>query len=147
MLTVCALQFDKPYFTSLMAFLGKEREKGVSVYPPAEEVYSWSDACAFRDVKVVILGQDPYHGPSEAHGLCFSVKKGVKIPPSLRNMYKELSTDIDGFVAPKHGYLQSWAEQGVLLLNAVLTVQHKKANSHKDQVIILSVFPSCVRSP
>jgi uracil-DNA glycosylase len=93
-----------------------------------------SDACDFKDVKVVILGQDPYHGPGEAHGLCFSVKEGVKIPPSLRNMYKELATDIPGFVAPKHGYLQSWSEQGVVLLNAVLTVKHKTPNSHKNQV-------------
>eukprot|EP00038_Savillea_parva_P017760 m.229370 g.229370 ORF g.229370 m.229370 type:complete len:317 (+) comp38996_c0_seq1:86-1036(+) len=124
---------SKPYFAKLMAFLQAERARSKVVYPPPHEVFSWSDACEFKDVKVVILGQDPYHGPGEAHGLCFSVKKGIAIPPSLRNMYKELATDIDGFVPPKHGYLQSWSQQGVLLLNAVLTVQHKTPNSHKDQ--------------
>jgi len=130
---VLKTEFDQPYFSKLMAFLATEHERKMKVYPPAEEVFSWSDACHFKDVKVVILGQDPYHGPGEAHGLCFSVKKGVQIPPSLRNMYKELSTDIKGFEPPRHGYLGSWAEQGVLLLNSVLTVRHKSAASHKDQ--------------
>ncbi len=91
-------------------------------------------ACPIQDVKVVMLGQDPYHGPGQAHGLCFSVRVGVGIPPSLRNMYKELSTDVDGFMAPSHGYLMGWARQGVLLLNACLTVRHKEPNSHAGKV-------------
>eukprot|EP00730_Choanoeca_flexa_P010632 TRINITY_DN1927_c0_g1_i1.p1 TRINITY_DN1927_c0_g1~~TRINITY_DN1927_c0_g1_i1.p1 ORF type:complete len:283 (+),score=81.10 TRINITY_DN1927_c0_g1_i1:97-945(+) len=126
-------EFEKPYFKQLMAFLKAQKAAGKTIFPPAEDVHSYSRACNINDVKVVILGQDPYHGPNQAHGLCFSVRKGVAIPPSLRNIYNELAEDIDGFVKPTHGYLQSWAEQGVLLLNAVLTVERSKANSHKNQ--------------
>lgn len=97
---------------------------------PKDQVFSAFDMTPFEDVRVVILGQDPYHGAQQAHGLAFSVLPGVKIPPSLRNMYKELADDIEGFVPPTHGYLASWAKQGVLMLNTVLTVEEGKAHSH-----------------
>lgn len=125
-------EFQQPYFEKLSAFLANERQQRTT-YPPEEEVYSWTRYSALRDVKVVILGQDPYHGPGQAHGLCFSVPVGIKPPPSLLNMYKELEDDIPGFVRPPHGYLLGWAKQGVLLLNACLTVQAHQANSHKDK--------------
>ncbi|XP_038070739.1 uracil-DNA glycosylase-like [Patiria miniata] len=125
-------EFNKPYFNKLQDFVEKERQSK-TIYPPADQVYSWTQLCSIHDVKVVILGQDPYHGPGQAHGLCFSVKKGVSPPPSLVNMFKELSTDIDGFETPRHGNLTGWAKQGVLLLNAVLTVQAHQANSNKDK--------------
>ncbi|WP_036829732.1 uracil-DNA glycosylase, partial [Photobacterium sanctipauli] len=98
--------------------------------PPQPDVFNALTATPLDAVKVVILGQDPYHGPDQAHGLSFSVRPGVKVPPSLANMYKELANDIPGFQIPSHGYLQSWAEQGVLLLNTVLTVEQGKAHSH-----------------
>ncbi|XP_022091813.1 uncharacterized protein LOC110979932 [Acanthaster planci] len=125
-------EFKKPYFTKLQNFVEKERLTK-TIYPPANQVYSWTQLCSIHDVKVVILGQDPYHGPGQAHGLCFSVKKGVDPPPSLVNMFKELAADIEGFQIPHHGDLTGWAKQGVLLLNAVLTVQAHQANSHKDK--------------
>ncbi|XP_070689941.1 uracil-DNA glycosylase [Pempheris klunzingeri] len=125
-------EFGKPYFTKLMNFVCEERKRN-TVYPPAEQVFTWTQMCDIRDVKVVILGQDPYHGPNQAHGLCFSVKRPVSPPPSLENMYKELVSDIEGFQHPGHGDLTGWAKQGVLLLNAVLTVRARQANSHKDQ--------------
>lgn len=128
--TALKAEFTKPYFVKLMAFLTEQRSLKVQVFPPAEDVYSWSRFCTPEQVKVVILGQDPYHDDGQAHGLCFSVKPGVKPPPSLANMYKELATDIDGFKPPAHGYLAPWAEQGVLLLNAVLTVKAHTANAH-----------------
>lgn len=120
-----------PYFIETIETVKQEREQGVVVYPPADEVFSAFSSTEFSDVKVVIIGQDPYHGPNQAHGLCFSVKPGIKPPPSLANMYKELVQDIEGFEIPNHGYLQSWAEQGVLLLNTVLTVREGQAHSHK----------------
>lgn len=125
-------EFGKPYFKQLMAFVSEERTRH-TIYPPAEEVFTWTQMCDIDDVKVVILGQDPYHGPNQAHGLCFSVKRPVPPPPSLENMYKELASDIDGFSHPGHGDLTGWAKQGVLLLNAVLTVRAHQANSHKDK--------------
>ncbi|XP_049907904.1 uracil DNA glycosylase a isoform X1 [Epinephelus moara] len=125
-------EFGKPYFKRLMNFVSEERKRH-TVYPPAEQVFSWTQMCDIRDVKVVILGQDPYHGPNQAHGLCFSVKRPVHPPPSLENMYKELVSDIEGFEHPGHGDLTGWSQQGVLLLNAVLTVRAHQANSHKDQ--------------
>uniref|UniRef100_A0A3Q3WXI2 Uracil-DNA glycosylase n=1 Tax=Mola mola TaxID=94237 RepID=A0A3Q3WXI2_MOLML len=125
-------EFGKPYFKQLMTFVAEER-KCRTVYPPADQVFTWSQMCDMRDVKVVILGQDPYHGPNQAHGLCFSVKRPVHPPPSLENMYKELASDIEGFQHPGHGDLTGWAKQGVLLLNAVLTVRAHQANSHKDK--------------
>ncbi|KAL4646675.1 uracil-DNA glycosylase [Arapaima gigas] len=125
-------EFEKPYFRNLISFVSEERKKH-TVYPPAHQVFTWTQMCSIRDVKVVILGQDPYHGPSQAHGLCFSVQKSVPPPPSLVNMYKELASDIEGFRHPGHGDLTGWAKQGVLLLNAVLTVRAHQANSHKDK--------------
>ncbi|KPV97415.1 Uracil-DNA glycosylase [Pseudoalteromonas sp. P1-9] len=126
-----AVEKQQDYFKDTLEYIAKRRAEGVNVFPPADEVFSAFSSTAFEDVKVVILGQDPYHGPNQAHGLAFSVKPGIKAPPSLANMYKELATDIDGFAIPNHGYLQSWAEQGVLLLNTVLTVEQGQAHSHK----------------
>ncbi|XP_077456446.1 uracil-DNA glycosylase [Stigmatopora argus] len=127
-----AAEFGKPYFKQLMQFVKEERTRH-TVYPPADHVFTWTQMCQINDVKVVILGQDPYHGPNQAHGLCFSVKRPVPPPPSLENIYKELVNDIEGFQHPKHGDLSGWAKQGVLLLNAVLTVRAHQANSHKDK--------------
>jgi uracil-DNA glycosylase len=118
------------YYSEVERFVAAQRAQGKNIFPPQEEVFSAFDAVAFKQVKVVILGQDPYHGAGQAHGLSFSVKPGVKIPPSLRNIYKELHQDISGFTIPEHGYLQKWADQGVLLLNTVLTVEEGKAHSH-----------------
>ncbi|XP_041058880.1 uracil DNA glycosylase a isoform X1 [Carcharodon carcharias] len=126
------VEFSKPYFSRLMGFVAMERKRYM-VYPPPHEVFTWTEICNFHDVKVVILGQDPYHGPKQAHGLCFSVKRPVLPPPSLENMYKELQWDIEGFEPPQHGDLTGWAKQGVLLLNAVLTVRAHNANSHKER--------------
>ncbi|UXI00863.1 uracil-DNA glycosylase [Photobacterium sp. TY1-4] len=120
----------EPYFQQLTQTLADERAAGKAIYPPESEVYRAFDLTPLSQVKVVILGQDPYHGPDQAHGLSFSVKPGVKPPPSLANMYKELATDIPGFEIPQHGCLTHWAEQGVLLLNTVLTVEQGKAHSH-----------------
>lgn len=118
------------YFVDTLNFVESERSAGKTIYPPSKDVFNAFRYTEFSDVKVVILGQDPYHGPSQAHGLCFSVLPGVRTPPSLVNIYKELAQDIDGFEIPQHGFLQSWAEQGVLLLNTVLTVEQGKAHSH-----------------
>jgi uracil-DNA glycosylase len=120
----------QPYFKQIMALVQSERDAGKVIYPPQNEVFNAFKHTEFSDVKVVILGQDPYHGPEQAHGLSFSVKPGIKTPPSLANMYKELAQDIDGFAIPSHGNLQHWAEQGVLLLNTVLTVEQGNAHSH-----------------
>jgi uracil-DNA glycosylase len=131
--TILADEFTKPYWASLEEFVAKEREDNPGkIYPSPENVFTALNAMPYEDIKVLLLGQDPYHGPDQAHGLSFSVLPGIKIPPSLRNMYKELATDT-GAVIPKHGTLTSWAQQGVLLLNTVLTVRHKEANSHKRQ--------------
>ena len=127
---ILAAQFDQPYFVRLGEFLQKEYAEQV-IYPAQSEIFNALNYTAFADVKVVILGQDPYHGPNQAHGLSFSVQPGVKIPPSLRNIYKELAEDL-GVVMPDHGYLVKWAEQGVLLLNNVLTVRDGEAHSHQD---------------
>ncbi len=121
---------DKDYFQSVLAFVEQQRNSGKTVYPPQDQVFSAFDMTPFESVRVVILGQDPYHGANQAHGLAFSVLPGVKIPPSLRNMYKELAQDVEGFEIPSHGYLDSWASQGVLMLNTVLTVEEAKAHSH-----------------
>ncbi|HIF9422070.1 TPA: uracil-DNA glycosylase [Photobacterium damselae] len=123
-------QQQQEYFEQIQSYVANARQQGKVVYPPEDDVFSAFTATPLDQVKVVILGQDPYHGPDQAHGLSFSVKPGVKTPPSLANMYKELATDIDGFTIPGHGYLQSWAEQGVLLLNTVLTVEQGNAHSH-----------------
>lgn len=116
----------------LETFLSEELNKGKVIYPDFQEIFSAFDLTPFDKVKVVIIGQDPYHGTGQAHGLSFSVKPDVKIPPSLRNIYKELHSDI-GFKIPHHGYLLPWARQGVLLLNAVLTVEAHKAGSHQKR--------------
>lgn len=124
-------EFGKPYFAEIAAFVQSERAEH-TVHPPVDKVFSAFNETPLDKVRVVIIGQDPYHEPGQAHGMCFSVLPGVKPPPSLKNMYKELETDIPGFSAPDHGYLLPWAKQGVLLLNATLTVRegHKEANSH-----------------
>lgn len=127
---VLGAEKQQPYFQQIMQHVQDRREQGVVVYPPATDVFNAFRYTEFDQVKVVILGQDPYHGPNQAHGLCFSVQHGVKIPPSLVNIYKELATDIDGFQIPNHGYLEAWARQGVLLLNTVLTVEQGNAHSH-----------------
>jgi len=119
-----------PYFQQLSAFVDNERRAGKVVYPPEADVFNAFTMTPLEKVKVVLIGQDPYHGPDQAHGLCFSVKRGIKPPPSLANMYKELATDIDGFTIPSHGDLSAWAEQGILMLNTVLTVEQGKAHSH-----------------
>ncbi len=124
--------FKKDWFRKLNDYVLREREAH-TIYPSPAEVWSWTTRVSISEVKVVILGQDPYHGPGQAHGLCFSVKPGVSPPPSLLNMFKELERDIPSFTRPGHGYLAGWADQGVLLLNACLTVRKGQANSHKDQ--------------
>ncbi|KAB8164491.1 uracil-DNA glycosylase [Lysobacter maris] len=117
---------------ALSAFLRQRKAAGATLYPPGPEIFAAFDATPFDAVKVVVLGQDPYHGPGQAHGLCFSVRPGVPVPPSLQNIYKELQRDV-GFQPPSHGYLQRWAGQGVLLLNAVLTVEAGRAGSHQGK--------------
>ena len=119
------------YFHQINDFMNEVYSKGV-VYPPRDKVFKALQMTEMDHVKVLILGQDPYHRPNQAHGLSFSVKPPVAPPPSLINIYKELATDIEGFVIPKHGYLVDWAKQGVLLLNTVLTVEEGKANSHAN---------------
>ncbi|QKJ31130.1 uracil-DNA glycosylase [Mucilaginibacter mali] len=126
-------EFDKPYMAQLKKFLQQEKEAGKVVYPRNADIFNAFNKTPFDKVKVVILGQDPYHGPNQAHGLSFSVQKGIDIPRSLINIYKELATDIPGFVKPSHGNLESWAEQGVLLLNATLTVRAAEAASHQKK--------------
>lgn len=121
---------EQSYFRDTLAFVAAERQSGKTIYPPQADVFNAFRSTELNQVSVVILGQDPYHGPNQAHGLSFSVRPGVAVPPSLMNIYKELSTDIRGFNPPTHGFLQSWAEQGVLLLNTVLTVEAGKAHSH-----------------
>ena len=127
-------EFDKPYFKKLVEYHTAQVAAKKTIFPPTAQVFSAFYACDFDKISVVIVGQDPYHGPRQAHGLCFSVQKGVAIPPSLRNMYKELSEDpAVPFKTPNHGCLTKWAEQGVLLLNACLSVESGKANSHQGQ--------------
>lgn len=121
---------QQDYFVSLQTEVAKQRADGITIFPPEKDVFTAFNYADLTDVKVVILGQDPYHGVGQAHGLAFSVQGGVKVPPSLVNMYKELSTDIENFITPDHGCLTHWAEQGVLLLNTVLTVQQANAHSH-----------------
>lgn len=124
-------EFEKPYFRTLTGFVRKEYATK-TVYPPAKLIFNAFDSCPFNKVKVVIVGQDPYHEPGQAHGLCFSVNDGVQIPPSLVNIYKEIEDDL-GIPAPRSGDLTRWAKQGVLLLNATLTVQAHRAGSHQGK--------------
>ena len=123
-------QFEQPYFQALAAFLKKEKAAGKTIYPPGSLIFNAFNTTPFPEVKVVILGQDPYHNPGEAMGLCFSVPKGVRVPPSLKNIYKELESDV-GATIPNHGDLTSWAQQGVFLLNAMLTVERNRPGSHQ----------------
>jgi len=124
-------EFDKEYMVDLRAFLVAEKKHSV-VFPPGEEIFAAFTHTPFEDVRVVILGQDPYHGQGQAHGLCFSVRRDVRVPPSLQNIFKEIEQDM-GIPIPKHGELTHWAQQGVLLLNTVLTVQAHQANSHRNR--------------
>ena len=124
--------FERPSMLALAEFLRAEKRAGKVVYPPGPEIFAALDTTPFDAVKVVILGQDPYHGIGQAHGLCFSVRPGVRIPPSLVNIYKELETDL-GIPPARHGFLESWAKQGVLLLNSVLTVEESQAASHQGK--------------
>lgn len=123
-------EFAKPYFENIMHTLAQNKAAGLIIFPPESQILAALNITSFQNLKVVIIGQDPYHGVGEANGLCFSVNYGVKIPPSLRNIFLELTTDIEGFVSPNHGNLQAWALQGVLLLNTSLTVIKDNANSH-----------------
>ncbi len=132
-LNVLKEEFEMPYMKTLKAFLLEEKQKGHQVYPKGPEIFNALNHTPFDKVKVVILGQDPYHGVGQAHGLSFSVQKGVAIPPSLKNIYKELGSDISGFTVPNHGNLTKWADEGVLLLNATLTVRAHEAGSHQGK--------------
>jgi len=124
-------EFEKPYFTNLVNFV-KSEYKSHTVFPPGNEIFNAFDHCSFEDVKVVVIGQDPYHGPGQANGLCFSVRDGVRKPPSLVNIFKEITSDI-GNEIPESGNLERWAQQGVLLLNATLTVRANTPGSHQKK--------------
>ncbi|MEP2772631.1 MAG: uracil-DNA glycosylase [Fulvivirga sp.] len=124
-------EFEKPYFTNLVNFV-KSEYNSHTVFPPGNEIFNAFDHCSFEDVKVVVIGQDPYHGPGQANGLCFSVRDGVRKPPSLVNIFKEIATDIDTEI-PESGNLERWAQQGVLLLNATLTVRANTPGSHQKK--------------
>ena len=128
--TILSEEIQKPYFSDLLANVDKEYAEQIC-FPPKELIFSSFEYCRFDDLKVVIIGQDPYHGEGEANGLCFSVNDSVKIPPSLRNIFREVNSDLDSLFLPASGNLERWAKQGVLLLNATLTVQKDKPNSHK----------------
>lgn len=126
-------ELEKPYMKTLKSFLLEEKQKGFTVYPKGTDIFNAFNHTPFEQVKVVILGQDPYHGQGQAHGLSFSVQKGITVPPSLKNMYKELAEEFKDFKIPSHGNLTSWADQGVLLLNATLTVRAHEAGSHQNK--------------
>ena len=125
-------QFDEPYMGELKRFLLDEKQRGKSIFPKGANWFRALDLTPLDQVRVVILGQDPYHGPGQAHGLCFSVPPDVRPPPSLVNIYKELASDL-GITPARHGFLENWAKQGVLLLNSVLTVEMGRAASHRDR--------------
>jgi uracil-DNA glycosylase len=129
---VLADEFSKDYILALKSFLLQRKQQGGVIYPPGSQIFNALDHTPFDKVKVVILGQDPYHGPGQAHGLCFSVQAGVATPPSLQNIYKEIEKDL-GIRQPPHGCLMAWADQGVLLLNSVLTVEATQAGSHQGK--------------
>lgn len=129
---VLTSEFDQPYMLSLKQFLRAEKDLGKVIYPHSSNWFHALEVSPLDEVKVVILGQDPYHQPNQAHGLCFSVLPGIKTPPSLVNMYKELHSDL-GIEPVNHGYLETWAQQGVLLINAVLTVEDSHANAHQGK--------------
>lgn len=123
---------EEPYFVDTMNFVRDARKNGVIIYPEHQNIFHAFKVTPFEKIKVVILGQDPYHGPNQAHGLAFSVQQGVRTPPSLQNIYKAIQYDYPNFQIPNHGFLDSWAEQGVMLLNAVLTVEAGQAGSHAN---------------
>lgn len=123
---------ERPDMQALSAFLRAEKQSGKVIYPPGPDIFAAFEHTPFEQVRVVILGQDPYHGPGQAHGLCFSVRPGVQVPPSLQNIFKEIQRDL-GIAPPDHGCLTPWADRGVLLLNAVLTVERGNANSHQGK--------------
>lgn len=125
-------EFDKDYMRALRHFLTQQKSQRKVIYPKGSEIFNAFNSTPFEQVKVVVLGQDPYHGPGQAHGLCFSVNPGIQIPPSLVNIYKEIESDL-GIKPANNGYLQHWAEQGVLLLNSVLTVERGRAASHQGK--------------
>jgi uracil-DNA glycosylase len=129
---VLSEEFDKPYFSILTETLRSEKASGRLIYPPGNLIFNAFNRTPFERVKVVILGQDPYHGPGQAHGLCFSVQRGIKPPPSLLNIYKELRSDLGITINTEHGDLTRWADQGVLMLNASLTVRAHEPNSHSN---------------
>lgn len=129
---VLADEFNKEYFVRLTQFVKEEYNSGTPIYPPARLIFNAFDHCPFDKVKVVILGQDPYHGAGQAHGLCFSVNKGIQFPPSLLNIFKEIESDL-GTPIPQDGDLTRWSDQGVLLLNATLTVRAAQAGSHQKR--------------
>lgn len=124
-------EFKKDYFRDLVSFVRQEYLQH-KIYPQGKEIFNAFDCCSYEDLKVVIIGQDPYHGPMQAHGLCFSVKEGVRVPPSLVNIFKEIKDDLNKDI-PVHGSLERWAKQGVLLLNATLTVRANSAGSHQNK--------------
>jgi len=130
--TALASEFSSPYMQQLKAFLQAQKQAGKHIFPKGSEYFRALDLTPLADVKVVILGQDPYHGLGQAHGLCFSVRPGVRIPPSLVNIYKEMESDL-GIERARHGFLEHWARQGVLLLNSVLTVEESQAASHQGK--------------
>lgn len=124
-------EFDKPYFEAIVRFLKEQKRQGRTIYPPGKQIFHAFELCPFDQVRCVLLGQDPYHGPGQAHGLCFSVPPGVTAPPSLKNIFKELAQDPDlSWIDPSSGNLEPWARQGVLLLNAFLTVEANQPASH-----------------
>lgn len=129
---VLLAEFSKPYMTELRAYLKSELSQGKTIYPKANEYFSAFEQTPLKKVKVVILGQDPYHGPGQAHGMCFSVRPGIAKPPSLVNIFKEIQSDL-GLQPPPHGSLMEWAREGVLLLNSVLTVEQDRAGSHRGK--------------
>ena len=126
-------EFEKDYMKHLKSFLQEEKQKGATIFPKGTDIFTALDHTPFDKVEVVILGQDPYHGPGQAHGLSFSVQKGITVPPSLKNIYKELAEDIPDFKIPTHGNLTKWADEGVLLLNATLTVRAHEPGSHQGK--------------
>lgn len=130
-LTELKTEFESDYFKSLKLFLLEEKKKH-TIFPKWEDIFNAYNLTPFNEIKVVIIGQDPYHGENQAHGLCFSVQKGIKPPPSLKNIYKELKSDVE-FTEPNHGELTSWAKQGVFLLNATLTVRKSQPGSHQKK--------------
>jgi uracil-DNA glycosylase len=130
--TILKKELKKDYFKELSQFIEKETKDGKEIYPPQKEIFNAFNYTSFENTRVVIIGQDPYHGEGQAHGICFSVKKGNKVPPSLKNMYKELNQDIV-FDTPEHGCLENWATQGVLMINSVLTVEKSLPASHRKK--------------